>query len=58
MKPLTWEIEDAERQFEELVRRAIEDGPQVVARDGEDIFVVVKAEEYRRSQQDPSSINE
>lgn len=48
---MTWDMQEAERSFIELVRRALEEGPQVVTRNGEQVVVVVAASEYRRSQQ-------
>jgi antitoxin Phd len=45
---VSWQIQEAERRFSELVRRTLEEGPQVVTRHGEEVVVVVPAEEYRR----------
>jgi len=41
-------LQEAKQKFSELVRRALEDGPQTVTRHGEEVVVVVPAEEYRR----------
>lgn len=49
---MTWGIEEAEQQFDELLRRTLEEGPQIVARDGEEVVVFVAAEEYRRARRD------
>jgi prevent-host-death family protein len=40
------------------VRRTLEEGPQVVTRHGEEVVVVVSAEEYRRSQEVRPSFKE
>lgn len=45
---MTWQLQDAKQRFSELVRRAEREGPQVVTRHGEEVVVVVPAEEYRR----------
>ena len=45
---MSWQLQEAKQKFSELVRRALKDGPQVVTRRGEEIVVVVPAEEFRR----------
>lgn len=45
---MAWQLQEAGQKFSELVRRTIEEGPQTVTRHGEEIVVVVPAEEYRR----------
>ena len=49
---MNWQVQEAKQRFSELVRRTLEEGPQVVTRHGEEVVVVVAADEYRRSQQD------
>ena len=41
-------MQEAKQKFSELVRRALEEGPQVVTKHGEEIVVVVPVEEFRR----------
>jgi prevent-host-death family protein len=51
---MSWQLQEAKQKFSELVRRALEDGPQVVTRHGEEVVVVVPVEEFRRmSEQKP-----
>ena len=45
---MSWQLQEAKQKFSELVRRTIEEGPQTVTRRGEEIVVVVPAEEFRR----------
>lgn len=45
---MSWQLQEAKQKFSELVRRTLEDGPQVVTRHGEEVVVVVPAEEFRR----------
>ena len=45
---MSWQLQEAKQRFSELVRRALEEGPQVVTRRGEEVVVVVPAEEFRR----------
>ncbi len=44
---MAWELEDAEQRFGELLRRAVEEGPQVVSRYDEGVAVLLSAETYR-----------
>jgi antitoxin Phd len=43
-----WQLQEAKQKLSELVRRTLEEGPQVVTRHGEEVVVVVPAEEFRR----------
>jgi prevent-host-death family protein len=45
---MSWQLQEAKQKFSELVRRAEREGPQTVTRHGEEVVVVVPAEEYRR----------
>lgn len=45
---MAWQIQEAKQKFSQLVRRALDEGPQVVTRHGEEIVVVLSAEEYQR----------
>ena len=45
---MSWQVQEAKQRFSEVVRRAIEDGPQTVTRHGEEVVVVLSAEDYRR----------
>ncbi len=45
---MSWQLQEAKQRFSELVRRTEREGPQVVTRHGEEVVVVVPAEEYRR----------
>jgi len=43
-----WKVQEAKSRFSELLDKANEDGPQVIARHGKDRAVVLSMEEYRR----------
>ena len=45
---MSWQLLEAKQRFSELMRRTLEEGPQVVTRHGEEVVVVVPAEEFRR----------
>ncbi len=50
---MPWKLQDAKQRFSELVRRTLEEGPQVVTRHGRDVVVVIPADEYERLTGDP-----
>jgi prevent-host-death family protein len=43
-----WQLQEAKNRLSELVRKAREEGPQVITVHGEDAAVVVSAEQYRK----------
>lgn len=45
---MAWQVQEAKQKFSQLVRKALEDGPQVVTRHGEEVVVVISAAEFRR----------
>ena len=48
----SWQLQEAKQKFSELVRRTLEEGPQVITRHGEEVVVVVPVEEFRRMSND------
>ena len=55
---MSWQLQEAKQRFSELVRRTLEEGPQVVTRHGEEVVVVVPAEEFRRMQPEKPDFKE
>ncbi len=55
---MAWQLQEAKQRFSELVRRALEEGPQTVTRRGEEVVVVVPAEEFRRLRGDKPDFKE
>lgn len=49
-----WQLQDAKARFSEVVRRAVECGPQHVTVNGEERAVVLSAEEYVRLRGQPT----
>lgn len=45
---MTWQLQTAKQKFSELVRQALEVGPQFVTRHGKAAVVVLSVDEYRR----------
>jgi prevent-host-death family protein len=43
-----WQLQEAKNRLSELVRKAADEGPQVITLRGDDAVVVVAAEEYTR----------
>ena len=43
-----WKLQDAKARFSQLVREALEHGPQRVTLHGKDAVVILSAEDYRR----------
>ncbi len=44
----TWQLQEAKNRFSEVVKKAIEEGPQTVTRHGEEVVVVLSKAEYCR----------
>jgi prevent-host-death family protein len=43
---VAWQLQEAKQKFSTVVQKAIDEGPQVVTRHGEEVVVVVAKEEY------------
>ncbi|MGP3962516.1 type II toxin-antitoxin system Phd/YefM family antitoxin [Nonomuraea sp. 3N208] len=43
-----WQLQEAKQRFSEVVRRAHDEGPQIVMRHGRDVAVILDMEEYRQ----------
>lgn len=55
---MSWQLQEAKQKFSELVRKAQDEGPQTVTRNGEEVVVIIPAEEYRRLTGDKQSFKE
>lgn len=51
-----WTLQDAKNGFSEVVRAAMETGPQTVTRRGEEAVVIVDAKEFARMAHRPQSV--
>jgi prevent-host-death family protein len=54
---VSWQLQEAKQKFSELVRRTLEEGPQVVTKHGEEVVVVVPVEEFLMSAPDLSVLD-
>lgn len=43
-----WELQEAKNRLSEVVRKAQEEGPQIITLGGEDAVVVVAANDYQK----------
>jgi prevent-host-death family protein len=50
---MIWQLQEAKQKFSQLVRRAMEEGPQTVTRHGEEAVVVISVREFRRLKGQP-----
>ena len=50
-----WALQDAKNRLSEVVRKASEEGPQVITLRGDDAAVVVAADEYARLTRKPQN---
>ena len=51
---MEWQLQEAKQRFSEVVRRGLEDGPQVVTRHGREAGVVVAAAEFKTARRGPA----
>lgn len=47
---MAWQLQQAQEQFGEFLNATLNEGPQVVARDGEEMAVLVPIDEWKRLQ--------
>lgn len=45
---MAWQLQEAKQKFSEMVRRALDEGPQTVTRHGDEVVVVLAVDTYRR----------
>lgn len=43
-----WQLQEAKNRLSEVVRKAREDGPQIITVHGSDAVVVVRADQYKK----------
>jgi len=55
---IRWQLQEAKNRLSEVVRKARQEGPQVITLHGRDAVVVVSAREYRRIAQSKGGLVE
>ncbi|MEJ2266479.1 MAG: type II toxin-antitoxin system Phd/YefM family antitoxin [Anaerolineales bacterium] len=58
MPTKVWQLQDAKNRFSEVINKALAEGPQVVTRRGEEVAVILSADEYNRLKKSKSSLRE
>lgn len=53
-----WQLQDAKKQFSEVVNKALDEGPQVVTRRGEEVVVIVSKNDYQKLLKSQNSLVE
>lgn len=53
-----WEFQKAKSKFSNVVRKASEEGPQTITKNGKDFVVILSAEDYRLLTQAKTSLVE
>jgi prevent-host-death family protein len=43
-----WQLQEAKQKLSEVIEKALQEGPQVVTRRGEEVAVILSMEEFRR----------
>lgn len=56
--PRSWQIQEAKNKLSEVVEEAIENGPQILTRRGEEVAVVLSLSEYRQLKKKQTSLSE
>ncbi|GAA3306731.1 hypothetical protein GCM10020219_003950 [Nonomuraea dietziae] len=46
----SWQLQEAKQRFSEVVRKAHDEGPQIITRHGDEVAVILDMAEYRRDQ--------
>jgi prevent-host-death family protein len=55
---MAWQLQEAKQRFSEVVRRALDEGPQVVTRHGEAAVMIVAAREFEALRGGPADFKE
>jgi antitoxin Phd len=58
MKDNIWQLQEAKNRFSEVVNKALEEGPQIVTRHGEEIVIILSKAEYNRLVKSQTSLLE
>jgi len=53
-----WQLQEAKNKFSQVVKEALDKGPQVVTRRGKEVVVILSSEEYERLKKSQSGVIE
>jgi prevent-host-death family protein len=54
---MSWQLQQAKARLSEVIRRAGQEGPQVITQHGKDAAVLLSIEDYRRLAKVPSFVD-
>ncbi len=54
--PRSWQLQDAKNRFSEVVKEAVERGPQIVTRNGVETVVILSLEDFRKLRRHDSDL--
>ena len=55
---MAWQLQEAKAKFSQLVRKALDEGPQTVSRHGKDVVVLLSLADYEKLKQRKPSLKE
>ena len=55
---MIWQVQEAKNRLSEVVRRAREEGPQIITHHGKEVAVVISVEEFRKTTEPQESLAE
>ena len=58
MSEKIWQLQEAKNRFSEVVNKALEEGPQVVTRRGEEVVVILSRDEFNQLKKSRTSLVE
>jgi prevent-host-death family protein len=44
-----WQVQEAKQRFSEVLRKAHDEGPQIITRHGEEVAIIIDMNEYRHA---------
>lgn len=53
-----WQLQEAKNKFSQVVKEALDKGPQVITRRGKEVVVILSMEEYGRLKKSQSGVIE
>jgi len=58
MKVTTWKLQDAKNKFSEVIRKASDEGPQVVTKHGKESVIVLSFQDFKKLKQSKTTLVE
>lgn len=58
MKVTKWKLQDAKNKFSEVIRKASDEGPQVVTKHGKESVIVLSVQDFKKLKQSKTTLVE